>query len=63
MINGDLNGDGAHELVAASAAGSSGYLLVHPGNPDSLSARTPEVFEGMKEGRFSLSLSVRSELD
>ncbi len=52
MANADLNHDGAGDLVVGYAGGAGGYLALYAGNPDSLSARTPEVFEEMKEGRF-----------
>jgi len=52
MINGDFDADGAQELVAAYGTDGGGYLMLHRGNPDSLGARTPEIYDGMKEGRF-----------
>ena len=53
MTNADLNADGAADLVVGYANGSGGgHLAFYRGSLDTLSARTPEVFEGMKEGRF-----------
>ncbi|HEX8264109.1 MAG TPA: CSLREA domain-containing protein [Pyrinomonadaceae bacterium] len=52
MLNADLNLDGASDLIVGYASSGGGHLLVYQGNPDSLSARTPESFEGIKEGRF-----------
>jgi CSLREA domain-containing protein len=52
MLNADLNLDGASDLIVGYASSNGGHLLVYQGNPDSLSARAPESFEGIKEGRF-----------
>ena len=53
MIDADLNLDGAADLIVGYAdGGGAGYLVLHQGSLDTLSARTPEIFEGMKEGRF-----------
>ncbi|HEX8264110.1 MAG TPA: Ig-like domain-containing protein [Pyrinomonadaceae bacterium] len=52
IINADLNLDGADDLIVGYESGSNGRLAIYQGNPDSLSARTPEIFEGIKEGRF-----------
>jgi hypothetical protein len=53
MTSADLNADGAADLVVGYADGSGGgHLALHKGSLDTLSASTPEIFEGMKEGRF-----------
>ncbi|MBC7932939.1 MAG: CSLREA domain-containing protein, partial [Rubrivivax sp.] len=52
MTNADLNADGAGDLVVGYAGGDGGHLALYQGSLDTLSARTPEIFEGMKEGRF-----------
>ena len=52
MTNADLNADGAADLIVGYAGGSGGHLALYQGNLDTLSARTPEIFEEMKQGRF-----------
>ena len=52
MTDFDLNADGASDLIVGYASSGGGHLALYQGNPDSLSARTPEIFEGIKEGRF-----------
>ena len=53
MTNTDLNADGAADLVVGYADGrGGGHLAFYQGSLDTLSARTPEIFEDMKEGRF-----------
>ena len=52
LTTADLNLDGARDLVAAYAANGDGYLAIYRGSLNTLSARTPEIFEAMKEGQF-----------
>lgn len=52
MTNADLNADGAQDLIVGYADSDGGHLAYYKGSLDTLSARTPEIFEGMKEGRF-----------
>ena len=52
MTDTDLNADGAADLIVGLASGSGGQLAIYQGSLDTLSATTPEIFEGMKEGRF-----------
>jgi CSLREA domain-containing protein len=52
MANADLNRDGAADLIVGYAGGNGGHLALYQGNLDTLSARTPETFEAMKEGQF-----------
>lgn len=52
MTNADLNADGAAELIVGYAGTDGGHLAIYQGNLDSLSARTPQIFEDMKQGNF-----------
>lgn len=52
MTGADLTADGAQDLVVGYQSGDGGYIAFYQGSLDTLSATTPEVFEGFKEGRF-----------
>lgn len=62
MATADFNQDGAADLVAAYAGGNGGYLAFYRGNLETLSARTPETFEGMKRGQFPAPFAAEANL-
>jgi CSLREA domain-containing protein len=62
LTNADLNADGASDLVVGYASGNGGHIAVYQGSLDTLSATSPEVFEGMKEGRFPAPFLPKARL-
>ncbi|MDX2032617.1 MAG: CSLREA domain-containing protein [Blastocatellia bacterium] len=52
MATGDVDADGAPDLVSGYGKAGSGVLLLWRGNPEAFSPSTPETLSGIQRGRF-----------